>query len=65
MEQYASGIFYNPEDKESFLRQINKLVVNDTKSLEQFKEGGKRLALEYDRKKMALKLLRNIKGLLK
>ena len=65
MEQYGNGIFYNPEDKESFLRQLNKLIRNDPKSLDQYKEGGKNLALEYDRQKMALKLLSNIKKLLK
>ena len=65
MEQYGNGIFYNPEDKESFLKQLNKLVRNDSKLLDQYKEGGKNMALEYDREKMALKLLSNIKKLLK
>jgi glycosyltransferase involved in cell wall biosynthesis len=65
MEQYGNGIFYYPEDKESFLGQLNKLVRNDSKSLDQYKEGGKNLALAYDRQKMALKLLSNIKKLLK
>lgn len=65
VEQYGNGIFYKPEDKESFLRQLNKLVRNDSKSLDQYTEGGKNLALEYDRQKMALRLLSNIKKLLK
>ncbi|MBT8265156.1 MAG: glycosyltransferase family 4 protein [Bacteroidia bacterium] len=65
LEKYGNGIFYKPEDKESFLRQLTTLVSNDSKSLDQYKNGGNKLALDYDRQKMAMKLLDSIKNVVK
>lgn len=63
IEKYNCGLFYEPEDKESFLKQLNKLVINNSKFINCLKEGGENLALAYDRKEKANKLLENIKKL--
>ena len=64
VEQYGNGIFYKPDDDESFLRQLNSLISNNTKSLDPYKDGGNNLAMDHDRQKLALRLLSIIKQLL-
>ncbi len=59
IERFHSGTSYLPEDKESFLKQLLKMVENE-QQLDDFKKGGRLLAKEYDRQKLALLLFQNI-----
>ncbi|MHA7865493.1 glycosyltransferase family 4 protein [Flagellimonas marinaquae] len=56
VEFYGVGVYYEPENQKKFLIALQRL--NDSKNKDYHASGGKRLAREYDRKKLALKMLR-------
>ena len=61
VEKFNCGIFYEPGDKISFSNQLNKLVSANDEQLEFYKKGCEALSTEYDRSKLALRLLENLK----
>lgn len=61
VEKFGCGIFYEPGNKAFFLKQLNRLVSADDEQLGTYKKGCEALALEYDRSKLALELLENLK----
>ena len=56
VEQYGVGLFYEPENKADFLEKLNTLFSSE-ELREECRKGGKKLAAEYDRKKLAQDML--------
>ena len=55
IEQYNAGLCFEPENKEDF---VNKLIeITNPKNQDKFKEGGRRLAADFDRNRLAGKML--------
>ncbi len=57
--KYNAGVCYEPENEEEFLKCINKL--QDKALYTQLQKGCKNLAIDFDRKKLAKKMLNYIK----
>ena len=55
IEQYNAGLFYQPEDHDSFIKELNEILIPD--NYKEFKTGCRKLALAFDRKKLAKKML--------
>ncbi|WP_420384928.1 glycosyltransferase family 4 protein [Roseivirga sp.] len=56
VEGYNAGLFFEPENQESFLNALNKLRENKT-LIDDLKAGCEKLAKDFDRKKLAKKML--------
>lgn len=62
VENYNAGICFEPENEEDFLKKLNILL--DKKKYQEFQNGCDKLALDFDRKKLAKKMLKIIKELI-
>jgi glycosyltransferase involved in cell wall biosynthesis len=51
IEKYNAGLFFEPEDKTSFFEKLDE--ISKSGNLEKFKAGCKKLATDFDRKKLA------------
>ena len=60
LEKYKAGLFYEPENEKDFLDKLEKILQNDHK--ETYKKGGRQLALDFDRKKLAANMLTHLRG---
>jgi glycosyltransferase involved in cell wall biosynthesis len=54
IESYNAGLFFEPENRESFLNKLEEISKPDNQG--KFKEGCKKLATDFDRKKLADKM---------
>lgn len=61
IDHYHAGLFFEPENKESFLNALNQ-IKSDKKFMIDLKAGCKRLAKDFDRKKLAAKMLAELKA---
>ena len=59
IEQYNAGLFFEPENMESFINQIE--LINNPSNYTEFQKGCRRLAIDFDRKKLAKKMFEVIK----
>ena len=59
VEQYGCGIFFKPENEESFLTGIDRIQETHTKAL--LKSGCKELVKDYDRNVLAYRMLQILK----
>lgn len=64
VEEYGAGLFYEPENKEDFLAKLNRLIL-DKELYATCQQGCDRLANDYDRKKLAQKMLDVIESIAK
>ena len=64
IEKYNAGICFEPENENDFLKRLY-ILRDDAKKYEEFQIGCKKLASEFDRKKLANKMLIIIKNLFK
>lgn len=51
VESFGAGVFYKPENKTDFIEKLH--LLNNYQELKNCKKGGYRLAVAYDRKKLA------------
>lgn len=56
VENYKAGLFYEPENETDFILKAKRMLDNK-EDYDGFKKGGAELAIAYDRKKLALKML--------
>ena len=56
VEQYSAGLFYEPENKADFLEKLDTLF-GSPQIYDDCRKGGQRLAIDFDRKKLAQKML--------
>ncbi len=56
VELYRAGLFYEPEDKADFLDKLNTLFGSE-QIYGDCRKGGEKLAVDYDRKRLALNML--------
>lgn len=56
IETYQAGLCFVPEDKISFIEKVKKISLN-SQEYQRFQKGCKRLALDFDRKKIAKGML--------
>ena len=56
IEKYQAGLFFQPENKPDFVEKMLKLV-QDKEFYQQCKIGGRQLASDFDRKKLAINFL--------
>lgn len=63
IENYHAGLFFEPENKESFFNKLDE--INNPENHERFKAGCKALAVDFDRKKLAVKMLGYIQEVVK
>ena len=56
IEQYGAGLFYEPENKADFLEKLDTLF-GSPPIYDDCRKGGQRLAIDFDRKKLAQKML--------
>jgi glycosyltransferase involved in cell wall biosynthesis len=54
IESYDAGLYFEPENKESFKKQLSEISLQ--KNQARFKAGCKKLATDFDRKKLADKM---------
>lgn len=59
VEKYRAGLFYEPENKKSFL-EVLKFTENEV-NIEKYKRGCEKLALDYNRRKIAARMLSILK----
>ncbi len=64
LEKYHAGLCFEPENTKDFLDKI-ALIKNDKKLYEKLQKGCKKLAIDYDRKKLAKSMLEIIKDVRK
>jgi len=62
LEKYKAGLFYEPENEADFLNKLNAIM--DPEKRDSFKRGGRRLAADYDRKKLGLSMLSKLEEVL-
>ena len=55
VEHYTAGICFEPENEEDFIDKLK--IVTNPENQKAFKEGCKELAIDFDRKKLAEKML--------
>ena len=60
VESYNAGLFFEPENKEEFLKSVNMLR-GDTALVSSIKTGCEKLATDFDRKKLADLMLMKLK----
>jgi len=60
IETYQAGLCFVPEDKSSFIEQVNKISLN-LEQYKKFQKGCERLALDFDRKEIANSMLETLK----
>lgn len=58
IEHYQAGLCFEPENEQEFLRQLQNIV--EPNNYQQFQEGCLQLATDFDRKKIALEMLKDI-----
>jgi len=63
VEQYDAGIFYEPENQESFINTINSLFKSEA-LYKKCKKGGEQLANDFDRKRLADEMLTYLQSIL-
>ncbi len=56
MDKYGAGLCFEPENEKDFIAKVN-LLKNDQSAYKNYQEGCRRLAEEYDRKKLADSML--------
>ena len=56
VEQYGAGVFYEPENEGDFIQKVDQLFSNPDQ-IEKYKAGCQKLAQDFDRKKLAVKML--------
>lgn len=56
VEQYGAGVFYEPENEGDFIQKVDQLFSNPDQ-IEKYKTGCQKLAQDFDRKKLAVKML--------
>jgi glycosyltransferase involved in cell wall biosynthesis len=59
IEEYGAGIFFEPENEQDFLEKLN-ILVTEKYFYETCKNGCKKLAISYDRSRLALKMFDKI-----
>jgi glycosyltransferase involved in cell wall biosynthesis len=64
IEEYGAGLFYEPENKKDFIEKTNMLFSEPSK-LKEYKKGCRKLANNYDRKKIAKNMLNVIANVVK
>ena len=62
VENYSAGIFFEPENRESFLLQLQR--IKNPEVYEKLQQGCKKLAQNFDRKGLAKQMLDIIRGCL-
>lgn len=60
IEKYQAGLCYEPENKEDFLQKAINIL--DEENYQLYRQGCKALAVDFDRKKLALAMLTDVKG---
>jgi glycosyltransferase involved in cell wall biosynthesis len=63
VEAFGAGLYYEPENESDFVARVNQLFT-DTSLYTKCKEGGEKLALAFDRKILANKMLSTINELI-
>jgi len=63
IENFDAGLCFEPENEKDFIKKID-ILKNDKNRYNQLQKGCKKLAIEYDRKKLAKKMLYIIKKLI-
>lgn len=61
VEQYGAGLFFEPENEKDFLDKLDQLV-NDKTQYELCQDGCRKLAMDFDRTKLAQEMLEFLKG---
>ena len=56
IESYGAGLCFKPEDETDFNEKLNALL-NDKNLYEKCKQGCRQLSIDFDRKKLAQKML--------
>lgn len=56
VEHYGAGLFYEPEDKKDFMEKLDRMV-SDRHLYESCKEGCDKITKDFDRKKLAARML--------
>lgn len=56
IEKYGAGLYFEPENEADLIEKIN-LFMNKEVDLEKMKLGCRQLAIDYDRKRLAIKML--------
>ena len=64
VEKYNAGLFFQPEDKIDFIEKLNRLY-SDNRLYIKLQQGCKKLATDFDRKKLADKMLKFIEKQIK
>jgi len=64
VKKYNAGLCFEPENTQDFLDKVN-LLKNDKVLFNALKEGGSKLAIDFDRKIMAAKMLDYLRRLIK
>ena len=59
IEKYKAGLFYEPENETDFINKLALIIKPELK--ESFIIGGKNLANDFDRKKLAMTMLNHLK----
>lgn len=59
IEKFNAGLFYEPENVADFINKLN-LIFSNADNLIEFKQGCRKLALAYDRKRLAIKMYNEI-----
>ena len=62
VEHYNAGVYFEPENETDFLEKLDRLY-QDKAFYQECQEGGRLLADDFDRKKLALEMLNYIKKL--
>jgi len=62
LEHYQAGLFYEPENQQDFMDKLEMILQQDHK--ERYQIGGKKLAKDFDRKKLAVNMLTHLRGAL-
>jgi len=60
IEQYNAGVTFLPENKESFLKAIKK--IRDQENYDRFQNGCAKLAADFERSTLAIKMLKVLKS---
>ena len=61
LETYRAGFYFEPENEKDFIAKLMQLK-NNTDLYSKCQEGCTRLAEDYDRKKLADKMLKIVEG---
>jgi glycosyltransferase involved in cell wall biosynthesis len=64
IEKYQSGLFFQPENKKAFLDGVERMVTDD-KLYAQLQEGGRKLAVDFDRNTLADVMMTELESLQK